>query len=125
MFLNVEFNSECWEFKWTWLDANGDPVDLKDVNIYDNNPGKVINNALENYDASETARINAYNEGRIIAAARRRIVQFVADGTGRGPRVHLDDRAPQMEPIHLATQCFDRLTDMYIQAREERLRQDE
>ncbi|KAJ4255480.1 hypothetical protein NW762_009475 [Fusarium torreyae] len=125
VFLDVELNSERWELKWTWRDANGGPVDLEDVNIYDSNPGKAINNALMNYDASETARINSYNEGRIIATVHRRIVRFVAAGTAREARIHSGDRGPQMEPLHLATDCLDKVTDMYIQAREERRRQDE
>ncbi|KAF9771449.1 hypothetical protein IL306_010915 [Fusarium sp. DS 682] len=86
--LSVRFDSDENEIKFVWRDVQGSEASSKFVQL---DPGMTkaaaMEKAIMNWDTRERERVETFNTSMIVALARKRILRFVAAGTGRSPHI--------------------------------------
>lgn len=93
IYLSLTLNMEQGWYRWLWRDQGRQRINTKYVTYNSGlDSAKACERVINHYDRREKARISAWNREVTTFLARRRIVEWVTDGSASGRHVDANDR---------------------------------
>ncbi|EEU46743.1 uncharacterized protein NECHADRAFT_77438 [Fusarium vanettenii 77-13-4] len=93
IYLSLTLNMEQGWYRWLWRDQGRQRINTKYVTYNSGlDSAKACERVINHFDRREKARISAWNREVTTFLARRRIVEWVTDGSASGRHVDANDR---------------------------------